>query len=96
VKSLRPINSCLSAAPTVFRRIGSTTSRRATSSRDPNGGDAHGFVTGKEIAWAISRCDDVTAKSDGARRNGHRPVMGEVYDHVANVVGITVSFLKVV
>jgi hypothetical protein len=22
---------------------------------DPNGGDAHGFVTGKEIAWAISR-----------------------------------------
>jgi hypothetical protein len=23
--------------------------------KDPNGGDAHGFVTGKEIAWAISR-----------------------------------------
>jgi predicted alpha/beta hydrolase family esterase len=22
---------------------------------DPNGGDAHGFVTGKEVAWAISR-----------------------------------------
>jgi hypothetical protein len=22
---------------------------------DPKGGDAHGFVTGKEIAWAISR-----------------------------------------
>ena len=23
--------------------------------KDPKGGDAHGFVTGKEIAWAISR-----------------------------------------
>lgn len=23
--------------------------------RDPKGGDAHGFVTGKEVAWAISR-----------------------------------------
>ena len=22
---------------------------------DPNGGDAHGFVTGKEVAWAVSR-----------------------------------------
>ena len=22
---------------------------------DPSGGDAHGFVTGKEVAWAISR-----------------------------------------
>ena len=22
---------------------------------DPKGGDAHGFVTGKEVAWAISR-----------------------------------------
>jgi hypothetical protein len=22
---------------------------------DPNGEDAHGFVTGKEVAWAISR-----------------------------------------
>jgi len=22
---------------------------------DPNGGDTHGFVTGKEVAWAISR-----------------------------------------
>jgi len=22
--------------------------------RDPKGGDAHGFVTGKEIGWAIS------------------------------------------
>ncbi len=23
--------------------------------RDPEGGNAHGFVTGKEVAWAISR-----------------------------------------
>jgi hypothetical protein len=23
--------------------------------RDPKGGDAHGFVTGKEVAWAVSR-----------------------------------------
>jgi len=22
---------------------------------DPSGRDAHGFVTGKEVAWAISR-----------------------------------------
>jgi hypothetical protein len=22
---------------------------------DPSGGDAHGFVMGKEVAWAISR-----------------------------------------
>jgi hypothetical protein len=22
---------------------------------DPNGGDAHGFITGKEVAWAVSR-----------------------------------------
>jgi hypothetical protein len=33
---------------------------------DPNGGDAHGFVTGKEVAWAISRAIAYPASAQGA------------------------------
>ena len=50
VNALLPVGGNYAWQPTRFHNL-----EGSKFIVNPQGGDAHGFVTGKEIAWAISR-----------------------------------------